>query len=106
MGITLLRALQFACLLSSVALAHACAGATPKAQETLLHIAVEPRDARVYVDEEFLGTAWVLKGHAVPLNKGPHFIVISSTHYFPHHLKLYLRPGTTQVRVALRPIPP
>lgn len=83
-----------------------CAGATGKPTATELHLTVAPDDAKVYVDEAFLGSAWVLRHQPVPLEPGLHYVTITAHRHFPHHLRLKLRPGLTRARVSLRPIPP
>ena len=97
--------LQQASLASFASLALACAGAPAPAQTAEVRLLIEPTTARVYTDERFVGGARVLATRAVSFRAGPRRLTITADGYFPHDLDLDLAPGTTTVRVALRPIP-
>ncbi len=90
---------------SSATLAAACAGAPQPAQTAEVRLLIEPETARVYTDERFVGGARVLATRAVSFRAGPRRLTITADGFFPHDLDLDLPPGTTTVRVALRPIP-
>lgn len=105
MGVAVQRTPRLVCLGMLVSLGG-CAGATGKPTVTELHLTVAPDHAKVYVDEEFFGSAWVLRQQPMPLEPGLHYVTISAQGHFPHHLRLRLRPGVTRARVSLRRIPP
>lgn len=90
---------------SSAALVVACAGAPQPAQTAEVRLMIEPATARVYTDERFVGGARVLATRAVSFRAGPRRLTITADGFFPHDLDLDLPPGTTTVRVSLRPIP-
>ena len=97
--------IQQASLVSSTALFVACAGVPQPAQTAEVRLIIEPATARVYTDERFVGGARVLATRAVSFRAGPRRLTITADGFFPHDLDLDLPPGTTTVRVALRPIP-
>ena len=96
---------QQAFLICGTALFVACAGAPQPAQTAEVRLIIEPATARVYTDERFVGGARVLATRAVSFRAGPRRLTITADGFFPHDLDLDLPPGTTTVRVALRPIP-
>ena len=93
-------------LLSAVALALACGGAQkPRAQPSALRTIVEPTNATVQVDEQFVGSARVLSKRPALLKPGRRRVTIEAPGYFPHDLEVQIAPGITTVEVKLRPIP-
>ena len=97
--------IQQAFLICGTALFVACAGAPQPAQTAEVRLIIEPATARVYTDERFVGGARVLATRAVSFRAGPRRLTITADGFFPHDLDLDLPPGTTTVRVTLRPIP-
>ncbi|MFW6086180.1 MAG: PEGA domain-containing protein [Myxococcota bacterium] len=71
-----------------------------------LQVIAEPPNAAVYVDERFVGGARVLAARPKALPEGEHRLTVTAPDHFPHDLMVKLTPGTTTVRVELRPIPP
>lgn len=71
-----------------------------------LQVLAEPANAAVYVDERFVGGARVLAARPKALPEGEHRLTVTAPDHFPHDLMVNLEPGTTTVRVELRPIPP
>ena len=97
--------IQQASLAVSATLFVACAGAPQPVQTAEVRLLIEPATARVYTDERFVGGARVLATRPVSFRAGPRRLTITADGYFPHDLDLDLPPGTTTVRIALRPIP-
>jgi len=92
-------------LVSGAVLFVACAGAPQPVQTAEVRLLIEPTTARVYTDERFVGGARVLATRPVSFRAGPRRLTITADGFFPHDLDLNLPPGTTTIRVALRPIP-
>ena len=67
---------------------------------------ITPDTARVYTEDRFVGSARVLAATPPSFRTGPRQITITAEGYFPVDLDLDLDPGTTTVRVAMRPVPP
>lgn len=67
---------------------------------------IEPDSARVYTDERFVGGARVLAARPPSFRSGPRRFTITADGYFPHDVEVDLPPGTTTIRLSLRPIPP
>ena len=90
--------------------ALACAGCgaaavVPEARATV-HFEIEPATARVYTEDRFVGSAVVLAAQPPSFRTGARQITITADGYFPVDLDLDLAPGTTNVRVSMRPVPP
>lgn len=66
---------------------------------------LEPDTARVYTDERFVGGARVLAQRPARFRTGTRRFSVTADGYFPHDLEVEVVPGTTTVRVSLRPIP-
>jgi len=93
-------------VLVALSLAAACAAKQPAAKPAAeLRTVVEPANAQVQVDEQFVGAARVLAERPARLSLGKHRITIEAAGYFPHDLELDLPRGVTKVEVKLRPIP-
>ncbi len=72
-----------------------------------LEFDVQPEDARVFIDDEFVSSARVLNARGFQLSAGEHQITIEAAGYFPHDLDVELPPGgPTRLRVHLRAVPP
>lgn len=106
MGIDLRIPWARACLLVVACVLLSACGAERRPTSPGLNLSVQPVDARVYVDDAFVGNGRTLLRQTVLTSTGTHYIVIKARGHFPHHLRLVLRPGVTRVRVKLRPIPP
>lgn len=70
-----------------------------------LRVEVVPDDARVSVDDVFVGRARLTAARPKELAPGSHRLTIEAPGYFPHDLDLELPAGETTVRVQLRPVP-
>lgn len=100
------RCLALATLTLAAPVVASC-GARPATGETAaVRFTIEPSEARVYTDERFLGGARVLATRPIQLRAGPRRFTITAEGYFPHDLDVELPPGTTTIRVRLRPVPP
>ncbi len=86
--------------------AGGCGARAPVHAMASVRFLVEPLEARVYTDERFLGGARVLSTRPIELRAGPRRFTIVAEGYFPHDLDVELPPGTTTIRVELRPVPP
>ncbi len=82
------------------------AGPDVKKTEARLQVISVPEAASVYVDGHYFGRAKVLAEVPQALKPGKHFVTVLADDHFPHDLELDLEPGTTTVRIELRPIPP
>ena len=80
--------------------------ATPPPQKAKLKVLAEPAHTRVYVASRFVGSARVLALRPKALAPGMHYLSFEAPDHFPHDLRVKLVPGTTTIRIKLRPIPP
>lgn len=96
------------CTLSlSLALVAGCGAAAPDtAARATVQFQIEPDVARVYTEDRFIGSARVLASRPPSFRTGARQITITADGYFPVDLDLDLEPGTTTVRVSMRPVPP
>ncbi len=92
--------------LALVAIAGCGAATVAPTERATLEFEITPDTARVYTEDRFIGSALVLAAHAPSFRTGARQITISADGYFPVDLDLDLAPGTTNVRVSMRPIPP
>ena len=83
-----------------------CMGGQVREEPARLQVIAEPEVARIYVDDRFLASARVLAVRPKALSRGVHYVTIEAPGYFPHDVRVDLPPGTTTVRIKLRPIPP
>jgi hypothetical protein len=84
----------------------ACYRTAPPPRMASLRIKAEPANTSVYVDDRFVGTARVLAVKPKAMKPGVRFITFEAPGYFPHDLRLDLAPGTTEIEIKLRPVPP
>jgi hypothetical protein len=71
-----------------------------------LKVEAEPETTTVYVNGKYAGRAKVLAVKAKELKPGVTYITFKAPGYFPHDVRLRLPPGTTSIKMKLRPIPP
>lgn len=71
----------------------------------VLRVEVVPEDARVSIDDVFVGRARMTAARPKELSPGAHRLTVEAPGFFPHDLDLDLPPGETTVRVELRPVP-
>ncbi len=84
-----------------------CGAAAPDTEaRATVRFDITPDTARVYTEDRFVGSARVLAATPPSFRTGPRQITITAEGYFPVDLDLDLDPGTTTVRVAMRPVPP
>jgi hypothetical protein len=94
-------------LLATLATTAGCGGASAVPTErATIHFDITPDTARVYTEDRFIGSARVLAAQPPSFRAGARQITISADGYFPVDLDLELAPGTTQVRVSMRAVPP
>lgn len=71
-----------------------------------LRVVAEPSTTTVYVDDRYVGSARVLAARPKVLPPGIKFITFKAPQHFPHDVRVDLPPGTTTIKMKLRPIPP
>ena len=83
----------------------ACGAQQHPGEPTRLMVVAEPDNARVRIDDRDAGSARVLAARPPRLTAGRHQVSVEADGYFPHDVELDLPPGTTTLRIQLRPIP-
>ena len=97
---------MIAALIALGAIAGCGAAAPDTSARATIRFEITPDSARVYTEDRFVGSARVLAAQPPSFRTGARQITITADGYFPVDLDLDLDPGTTQVRVAMRPVPP
>jgi hypothetical protein len=64
-----------------------------------------PRDASVYIDEQFVGLLGVVAARGVRLPEGEHRITVEKVGYFPWDQRVVSDRQPIELRVELRKIP-
>jgi len=64
-----------------------------------------PRDASVYIDEQFVGLLGVVAARGVRLPEGEHRISVEKVGYFPWDRQVVSDRQPIHLKVELRPIP-
>ena len=83
-----------------------CGAANPvKPDLARLQVQTTSKRASVYIDGHYAGSARLLGAKPKLLVPGVHLVTIQADDYFPHDLELDLKPGTTTVKIELRPRP-
>ena len=106
----LLRGLRLAVLavaLSGGAVA-ACGGLNsgrPAVSLTLVAPKAAPRDASVYIDEEFVGPLAIVAARGVRLPAGEHRITVEKLGYFPWDALVVAERTPLRLDVVLEPLP-
>jgi hypothetical protein len=93
----------------SLALALAAVGCMKVPHETrmaYLKVDATPPSTTVYVSDRFIGSAHLLQKQPKALTPGVKYLTFKAPGFFPHDLRVELPVGETNVRIALRPIPP
>jgi hypothetical protein len=93
-------------LLALIASAAGCGASAPARERARVRFHVEPANARVYVEDRFIGAGRVLARRPPDFPPGPRHFTITAEGYFPHDVEMDLPSGTTTVRLRLRPVPP
>ncbi len=84
-----------------------CGAAAPDTSaRASIRFDITPDSARVYTEDRFIGSARVLAAQPPSFRTGARQITITADGYFPVDRELDLVPGTTTVRVVMRPVPP
>lgn len=98
-----LRSLTLACL----ALVAGCATTGRARPDAQLAVACNVGDARIYLDEVFLGRAADLRGHVVKVRSGNRRVELRADGWFPAYRDVVVpHAGRADLRVDLRPVPP
>lgn len=86
-------------------LTSACGMQPVRPTEAQLRVISVPETAQVFVDDRFIATGRRLARRAHAMPAGVHHVTIQAAGHFPHDVEVDLPPGTTTVRIRLRPIP-
>ena len=86
--------------------AGGCMQPPPPARMAKLKVIAEPDTTTVYVNSRYAGRARVLAAKPKSMKPGVKYITFKAPDHFPHDVRLKLPPGTTTVKMKLRPIPP
>jgi len=93
-------------LLACLALAAAgCQAHRPAVSLTVQRAADAPRDASVYIDEQFVGLLGVVAARGVRLPEGAHRITVEKVGYFAWDQRVVSDRQPIVLRVELRKIP-
>jgi len=84
----------------------ACGARQPARRRAEVRFLIEPENARVYVEDRFVGAAPVLRRRTESFPAGLRHFTVTAEGYFPHDVEVDLPPGTTTIRLSLRPVPP
>ena len=90
----------------AIATAMGCAsGPSVRGVRSTLLVRGEPAEARVYVDDEYAGTARALRTRPLPLPPGPHRLQVEHDGYFPYYGEVDLGgvQQTIEIRLVERP---
>ncbi|HWE31631.1 MAG TPA: hypothetical protein VHB97_26705 [Polyangia bacterium] len=99
-------ALVAACAMFTLAVAG-CATTGRARPDGQLAVACNVGDARVYLDEVFLGRAADLRGHVVNVRSGSRRVELRADGWFPAYRDVAVpHAGRADLRVDLRPVPP
>lgn len=98
--------LSLALLISAPALLSGC-GIGPRSAVTMKMARAKhtPRDASVYIDEEFVGPLYYVAAHGVRLPTGKHRISVTRDGYFPWDREIEADRLPIGLSVELVPIP-
>ncbi len=93
--------------MSALVFAAPGCGARQAARERAeVRFVVEPEEARIYVEDRFVGAAAVLNRRPERFAPGPRHFTVTARGYFPHDVEVDLPSGLTTIRLRLRPVPP
>ena len=84
----------------------ACMQPARRPQVARLKVVAEPDTTTVYINSRYVGRARVLEVKPKRMKPGVKYITFKAPDHFPHDVRLKLEPGTTTVKMKLRPIPP
>jgi hypothetical protein len=83
-----------------------CYTQAPPSRLAKLRVVAEPNTTTVYVDDRYVGSARVLATRPKVFKPGIKFVTFKAPDHFPHDVRVDLPPGTTTIKMKLRPIPP
>jgi len=90
----------------SVLVLAGCYTQAPPSRLAKLRVVAEPNTTTVYVDDRYVGSARVLATRPKVFKPGIKFVTFKAPDHFPHDVRVDLPPGTTTIKMKLRPIPP
>ncbi|MET0411870.1 MAG: PEGA domain-containing protein [Polyangiaceae bacterium] len=97
-----LRCLAWACLAGVLV---ACQAHVPSVSMRVTRTEATPRDASVYIDEQFVGFLGVVQARGVRLPEGEHRITVQRDGYFPWDRLVISDRTPIALHVELVPIP-
>ena len=83
----------------------ACQAQRAAVKLSLERAAATPRDASVYIDEQFVGFLGVVAARGVRLPEGEHRITVEKVGYFPWDLEVVSDRKPIHLKVELRKVP-
>jgi PEGA domain-containing protein len=98
----LVRRLGWVCLAGALV---ACQAHVPSVSMRVSRAEATPRDASVYIDEEFVGFLGVVQARGVRLPEGEHRITVERDGYFPWDRLVISDRTPIALHVELVPIP-
>jgi len=94
-------------MIFALALATLGCGATqPVREQARVRFILEPANARVYVEDRFVGAGQVLSRRPERFAPGPRHFTVTAQGHFPHDVEVDLPSGLTTIRLSLRAVPP
>ncbi len=85
------------------ALLTGCAHAPPTG---ILVLHVQPRDARVLLDDQYIGSAAQLSGHRLRINAGVRRVEVTAEgHYAQRREAALTKDGRVELQIDLHPVP-
>jgi hypothetical protein len=103
MGVKLPAVLVRAACAALVAVA--CQAQRAAVRLSLERAAATPRDASVYIDEQFVGFLGVVAARGVRLPEGEHRITVEKVGYFPWDVEVVSGRKPIHLKVELRKVP-
>ena len=83
-----------------------CGGAPQARQPAEVRFILDPPQARVYVEDRFVGAGRLLARRPRSFPPGVRHFTITADGYFPHDVEVNLPSGLTTIRLSLRQVPP
>ncbi|MEZ4337496.1 MAG: hypothetical protein R3B82_12820 [Sandaracinaceae bacterium] len=102
----LIRSLLVVSLLVAPLGVAGCGGAPVAREPARVRFLIEPTNARVYVEDRFVGAAALLRRRPESFSPGPRHFTITAPGHFPHDVEVDLPSGLTTINLRLRPVPP
>ena len=100
------RLIPFVLALVLGMLTAACGAQQPVREQARVRFILEPANARVYVEDRFVGAGQVLSRRPERFAPGPRHFTVTAQGYFPHDVEVDLPSGLTTIRLSLRAVPP